>query len=497
MRNVLARLDSPAPAPPKPLDLRHVASPAVRELLTYLNNDTFDAVRSGVEQARGCTHPIQLAGWTQTVHAHTGRVLRSFNTADIPTGRVLVACNNRRASRCPSCARIYAGDTYQLIRAGLVGGKTTPDTVRSHPRVFVTLTAPTFGPVHGCVWRDRSGCRCGQHHASDDPRLGTPIDPRTYDYTGAVLFNAHAGELWGRFTTYLRRYVARLLHLTQKAAASVVRVSFAKVAEYQKRGVVHYHAIVRFDGPEGSTEPPPAYATAAVLAKAVKLAARHVTLTVASNRIGERTFRWGRQIDVKQIAADDGKGRLTSEAVAGYIAKYATKGAEDAGTIDRPVYCQPCHGRGMTTTPAGLPEACATCDGTGRENVKHLRVARHVRQMIRTCWDLGGLPEFAHLKLWKWAHMLGFRGHFSTKSRRYSTTLGALREERRTWRQERHREHLDLPEETDETTLVVSDWTFLGTGYSPGEELLAAQVRHERALARERRERVKTEGEPW
>ncbi|SCD46106.1 hypothetical protein GA0115244_104147 [Streptomyces sp. DvalAA-19] len=47
--------------------------------------------------------------------------------------------------------------------------------------------------------------------------------------------------------------------------------------------------------------------------------------------------------------------------------------------------------------------------------------------MIRTCWELSKLPEFADLKLWKWAHMLGFRGHFSTKSRSYSTTLGALR----------------------------------------------------------------------
>ena len=27
----------------------------------------------------------------------------------------------------------------------------------------------------------------------------------------------------------------------------------------------------------------------------------------------------------------------------------------------------------------------------------------------------------------KWAHMFGFGGHFSTKSRRYSTTLGKLR----------------------------------------------------------------------
>ncbi|MEU3278235.1 replication initiator [Streptomyces antibioticus] len=74
-------------------------------------------------------------------------------------------------------------------------------------------------------------------------------------------------------------------------------------------------------------------------------------------------------------------------------------------------------------------------DGTGQaEPLASLPVRRHARQMIRTAWALGHLPEFADLKLWKWAHMLGFRGHFSSKSRAYSTTLGALRDVRRAWR---------------------------------------------------------------
>ena len=38
------------------------------------------------------------------------------------------------------------------------------------------------------------------------------------------------------------------------------------------------------------------------------------------------------------------------------------------------------------------------------------------------------------LPIVKWLHMLGFRGHFSTKSRRYST-MGYLRGERRAWRE--------------------------------------------------------------
>ncbi|MFI7341804.1 replication initiator [Streptomyces sp. NPDC050085] len=491
----------PAPEPRPAADLGHVKSPALRELLTHLHHERFDQVRNQVRAARGCTNPIRLAGYTETVHARTGRILHSFNTADHATGGLLVACNNRRASRCPSCSRTYAGDTYQLIKAGVAGGKNITAQVATHPRVFATLTAPSFGPVHGTTWRGQPRCRCGTQHPDNAPALGAPLDLARYDYTGAVLFNAHAGLLWGRFTTYLRRYVARLLDLTQKEAAEILRVSFAKVAEFQKRGVVHYHAIIRFDGPEGSTQPPPPKATAAVLTKAVKLAARHATLHVQAEQLGERTLRWGQQIDVRQITPDTGEGRLTAEAVAGYIAKYATKGAEDSGALDRPLHCRDCHGNGQTTTPAGHPAPCPTCDGNGREPLDHLRLPAHVRQMIRTCFDLATIPELAAFKLHKWAHMLGFRGHFSTKSRRYSTTLGALREERRAWRRAHHDDHLVLedveqPNDTenlDDVTFVVSDWTFLGLGYTPGEQLIAAQVRHEQA----ERQRIKSEGELW
>ncbi|MGW2862538.1 replication initiator [Streptomyces sp. NPDC001205] len=504
VRNVLARLDKPTPAPSKPLDLHHVASPALRELLIYLNNDTFDTVRHGVEQARGCTHPIQLAGWTQTIHTKTGRVLRSFNTADTPTGRVLVACNNRRASRCPSCARIYAGDTYQLIKDGVTGGRYAAPTVRTHPRVFLTLTAPSFGPVHGLTWRGRPGCRCGTPHAEDAPVLGTPLNPATYDYTGQVLFNAHAGQLWARLTIYLRRHVARELKMTQKGAAQVLRVSFAKVAEYHKRGVVHFHAIMRFDGPEGSTTPPPVEATTEVLAKAAQLAAKDVYLDVDAGNYGKHTLTWGEQIDVRPIAADDGTGELTDEAVAGYIAKYATKGAEGSGMIDRPVHCHDCKGAGRTGLRDGHARPCTTCDGTGCEPLEHLPIPEHVCQLIRTCWQLATVKGLADLKIGKWAHMLGFRGHFSTKSRHYSTTLTTLREERRTWRKAQQ----DPPELEDneqpaegqsleDTTRVLSHWACVGTGYTDGERLLAAQVRHERQQAHEQKQRAKTEGEPW
>ncbi|NEB71574.1 replication initiation protein, partial [Streptomyces fulvissimus] len=101
-----------------------------------------------------------------------------------------------------------------------------------HPRVFATLTAPSFGLVHNRP--DHGTCRCGTQHASDAPELGTALDPATYDYAGAVLFNNHAGQLWQRFTTRLRRELAARAGLTRRELADRLRVSYGKVAEFQK-----------------------------------------------------------------------------------------------------------------------------------------------------------------------------------------------------------------------------------------------------------------------
>ncbi|MEU3190819.1 replication initiator [Streptomyces sp. NPDC006992] len=481
--------------------LRHLASLALRDLIDLAQRPDFDRVEEQIRRVRGCTHPVNLVGQTATLDADTHTILRSYSTADEPTGRLLTACGNRRASRCPSCSRLYAADTYHLVKAGLSGGKTVPETVREHPRVFATLTAPSFGPVHNRCTTDAGKalpCRCGTVHTTDAPELGTPLIPATYDYSGAVLWNAHAGALWARFTTYLRRELAAHLGMTQKALNAALKVSFAKVAEYQKRGLVHFHAVIRLDGPDGHTDAPPTWATTDALTHAIANAAQRCVLTISSDAIGERELRWGTQLDIREIAAL-GDGELTDQKVAAYVAKYATKSAEASGTVDRPLRCRHCTGHGYVTGPDGFHDLCDTCDGTGQsEPIALLPVHRHARQMIRTAWALGHLPEFADLKLWRWAHMLGFRGHFSSKSRRYSTTLGALRDTRRTWRAAQAQPAGAPPEtEDDETTLVISHWKYLASGYSPGEELIAAQARHDIAQARDEDQRRKTEGDPW
>lgn len=402
----------------------------------------------------GCTHPVRLDGHRTEYDVDTrmgeiGNVLHHLDSATLPAGQLLVRCNNRRATRCAACAEVYRRDTYHLITAGLRGGKGTSDQVATHPRVFATFTAPGFGPVHNRR-TDGRPCRCGTHHNQDDEVLGTPLSPDTYDYEAAVLWNAHAGALWRRFSIYLRREVAKRAGLTQRTFRDHARVSFAKVAEYQKRGAVHFHAVIRLDGPEGGDTPPPSWATAELLTDAIRAAATaaRVDGPVIDGRV--HTFAFGRQLDVRPIrSADfDNDQELTERAVAAYIAKYATKGAETAtGTLDRPIRFL-----------AELARA---------------RISEHAHRMIRTAWTLGARKDLEHLRLRAWAHMLGFRGHFSTKSRRYSTTLGALRDARAEWR----RAQTAPPVQQDsDSTLVLAHWVFAGTGLSAAETWLAASL---------------------
>jgi hypothetical protein len=70
--------------------------------------------------------------------------------------------------------------------------------------------------------------------------------------------------------------------------------------------------------------------------------------------------------------------------------------------------------------------------------------------------------------------MLGYGGHFSTKSRRYSTTLTALRQTRAQHRAEERRAALGLD---GRSTAVVAQWRYAGRGYSPEAALVAASVR--------------------
>lgn len=280
-----------------------------------------------------------------------------------------------------------------------------------------------------------------------------------------VLWNNHAGRLWQHFTIYLRREIAARAGLSQRALSDACRVSFGKVPEFQKRGAVYFHAVVRLDGPDGPDTEPPAWATVPLLDDAIRAAARVAVQVAAAGTQPARTLRWGTQVDVQPIGAL-GREELTEQAVAAYVAKYATKAAETTGTVDRRI--------------GELSE------------LDRLNLPAHTRRLIEACGDLDA--DYPDRLLARWSHMLGFRGHFSTKSRRYSTTLGALRQVRADYRARQERQTRGLPDvdDTEEgSTLVLAHWTYAGHGHTPGEALLAQSIaqdiRQNRELARELR----------
>jgi hypothetical protein len=407
--------------------------------------------RAKVTATGGCAKPIRLTGAHQLQHATTGAVLHHFG------GDIMVPCGNRRSSVCPSCSDRYAADAFHLIRAGLVGGsKDVPETVTDAPRAFVTLTAPSFGPVHGrpvLASGKTRRCGCGEYHHEADTRLGTPLDPDSYDYVGSVLWQAHAGKLWHRFVIQLRRELARLVGIRVRDFTQQARLSYGKVAEYQRRGLVHFHAIIRVDGPEGPTNPAPSWATASLLDAAVRAAAAAVTVTTHRPDSSPLVLAWGAQVDIRPIqSADAGRfegehAEVTDQHLAGYIAKYATKGTGTSEAADKPIRSQ--------------------------LDIEHLRCSEHHRRIIQTAWDLGGRADYEELKLRRWAHMLGFRGHFLTKSKHYSTTFSRMRDDRRAYRLSESLERLEITE----PVLVVNDWDFTGVGYrNDAERELAAGI---------------------
>ncbi|HET9257699.1 MAG TPA: replication initiator, partial [Pseudonocardiaceae bacterium] len=320
----------------------------VEEMVNRAARPDFDRWAEQVARCGHCAHPVRLRGRVEHRSATGERVAYSTDTE--PDRVLLIRCGNRRAAVCPSCSYEYAGDMWQLLYAGAAGGrKGVPESIQSHPLVFATLTAPGFGPVH-TTRADRTGrparCRpthgtprlcphgrptwCTAIHAEDDSRLGQPLCPDCYDYPAHVAFNWHAPELWRRFAITLRRTLARTAGLTAAEFARRARVSFVKVAEFQRRGVVHFHALIRLDGPGEDYQPPQLGIGAAELARAIRQATAHVRLTVAIPGGADLVLRFGTQLDTQTVNGGPA-GELTPEHAARYIAKYATKSAEDFG----------------------------------------------------------------------------------------------------------------------------------------------------------------------
>ncbi|GAB3705980.1 plasmid replication initiator protein [Amycolatopsis oliviviridis] len=493
------------PGTPRVLGAGAVAEqhPAHHDLIRRVSQPGYQWWLTHVMSAAACSRPVRLkleAHW----HGSAGTEIDQV-TAGMPDGALYVACKNRRTSVCPACAQTYRADTYQLVKAGLVGGKGVPETVSEHPCLFVTLTAPSFGLVHTRVIghngqvrpcrarRNTEPCphgrpqTCLERHHEHDPRVGEPICRDCYDYRHQAAWNFHAGELWRRTTIALNRALAHAGRIRDTR----VRLSFAKVAEYQRRGVIHFHALIRLDGrdldnPDAILAPDPSI-TIDHLRSYVDHAAASTSFTTEPHPVNPSGWpiHWGAQVDIRTVklspADADDHGTLTTTAVAAYLAKYATKATEETGHISRRL------------------------DSLGID--LHTEHDTHQARQLLACWELGSRPLNCRTKaqreawaqgwrkLQKWAHMLGYGGHFSTKSRRYSTTLGALRAVRKAFKRGDPIEPAqpELPHDADpdgDDSIVTLNWIFDGVGWlTLGDAMLAntaaAKARERKQIARE------------
>ncbi|MGH2689975.1 MAG: replication initiator, partial [Actinomycetota bacterium] len=320
-----------------------VTDDLVAEAVARCSREDFARWEAQVAQAGHCLHPVRVVGHVDQIDKASGEVRRVYSTEGEPDNCLLLPCKTRRESKCPPCADEHRGHNYHLILAGLRGGKGVPETVVSHPAVFATFTAPSFGAVHGhrtkgrqlvaCrPRRDAERCRhgvrmsCAVRHHKADPAVGTPICPECFDYQGMVLWNRLAPLLWKRSATFSRRRLAQAAGLKVRELKSVCAVRFAKVAEYQLRGALHFHAVIRLDGvtDDDTLVPPPAGFTADLLEQAITETVRDLRVAGVE---GLPELRWGEEVHVRHLrrgAPED----LKAEAVAAYVAKYSTKGSE-------------------------------------------------------------------------------------------------------------------------------------------------------------------------
>lgn len=311
------------------------------------------------------------------------------------------ACGTRLSSLCQSCSRIYCGDLRHLVRSGLdkkrLGGRNVA--------TFLTFTAPgsdVFGATHSRLEKVSTNgkpyvqrCACGATHRRGDDCLGSAVNPSTYNYDAAALFNASSSRL----LTITLQKIARLM-----GEENLARV---RVAEFQQRGLIHFHVLILGDVPKKIVE---------AVVKGGRLT--YISDTEQGPKVKTRLIRkaqhngvvWGEQFDVQTILAES-QAKLER-----YISKLVSYAVKSVGTDERGAYQHERAMRqaGLRSCPCNRPHGPIA---TSESNVADFAERQHNRWRCRR--------QRSATRNW------GFRGHVFAASRSWGATLQEIRERRR------------------------------------------------------------------
>lgn len=213
-----------------------------------------------------------------------------------------VRCGTRRKAQCEGCAQIAYRDYKRLLLEGCKELAEIGDCVF----FLMTLTAPSFGKVHFVPKKpgQTRRCTCGVYHdaVKDAGLRGVPVEMDSYRYEDVIEWNYHLGKLWNATNVRLSKLLPGM--------------DYVKVAEWQMRGSLHLHVILRISRKEWLAQ--------VASAQAYGRSFEEVIADAVADIAVENRWRWGdKAIDVRQIKTGEDQTKA-----AHYLAKalqYVTK----------------------------------------------------------------------------------------------------------------------------------------------------------------------------
>lgn len=280
-------------------------------------------------------------------------------------GRHKIRCNSKDPGKCHGCSTIHRRHTQFIIWSGInknwAPAATEVEIDGNHSFYFVTLTAPSFGKVHKLDKHSTNPtkCSCGNTHDATDAFVSTPIDTNRYRYREQVLWNVWSNDLYRRTQEKLRTVLPD--------------AEMCSIREPQKRGVVHYHILVRV----------PATVPRKEAIKALKGMRKH-----SITRMGDK-YGWGSQVKVDPIKTDGDDLQKTVN----YISKLVGYTTKSLGITEN-VFSKPAMKFAKKLREAGATVKChkRNCQGAECTNEAHTELGFHGQEFTQTDgWSLFGV----------------------------------------------------------------------------------------------------------